>query len=307
MQEYSWSAFFQNEWSLKASRMISLDQDTKEGILRHFPKLNRAEIVDVGCGTGLFTECLTDYYRDSSICGIDLDEELIKVACERARGFTNKTIKYMVGDGMNLPFEDNRFDLTASHTYLTSLPDPEGGLHEMIRVTRPGGYVASISAQSFTTQTFSPGNYKKANGKTYLRYITLRKKIEEMYMRQYPHNFYINACSAERIPQIFGLSGLQHIAMYPIGYAFSLSDSRITIERKKSYILSFIKGEDLKLKAYENAGLIDISQDEVDEYRQLLSIHRQLLLDSLGENTVWEWIAGLNILMLGRKPYWMCK
>ena len=301
MSEHSWAKYMQNEWNLEASRMLSLNNEVAQTILERLPVLNNAKIIDIGCGTGLFTECLARYYQDCSVCGLDIDEDFIRKARERAEGISGNTIQYITGDGMRLPLEDNQFDLTACHTYLTSVPDPARGLAEMIRITRPGGFVASVSAQSFKTQVFSPGNYKKDYRETYYRYYTLRNKIEEMYQRQFPPDSYINVQSAEKIPQLFGLSGLRNISMYPIGYAFSLSDSRIPAEQKKNYIKAFAMGEKMKLQEYEEAGLTDIPSNELDEYRQLITLHKQHLLASIGENTVWEWISGLGILMIGQK------
>ncbi|MBR5960736.1 MAG: class I SAM-dependent methyltransferase [Clostridia bacterium] len=301
MPEHSWAKFCQNAWAFEASRMISLNKDAVRDIFDRLPVLNAARIIDIGCGTGLFTECLARHYRDCSVCGLDIDEDLIRTAQERTEGISGNTIQYITGDGMHLPLEDNQFDLTACHTYLTSVPDPARGLAEMIRITRPGGYVASVSAQSFKTQVFSPGNYKKDYREMYYRYCTLRNKIEEMYLRQFPPASYINVQSAEKIPQLFGLSGLRNISMYPIGYAFSLSDCRISAEQKKNYIKAFAMGEKMKLQEYEEAGLTDIPPNELDEYRQLISLHKQHLLASIGENTVWEWMSGLSILMIGQK------
>ena len=42
----------------------------------------------------------------------------------------------------SLPFEDGTFDVTLSQLVVNFLSDPEGGLREMARVTRPGGVVA---------------------------------------------------------------------------------------------------------------------------------------------------------------------
>ncbi len=46
-------------------------------------------------------------------------------------------------DGMALPFADATFDAVAAAFYLNHLDDPAGGLAEMHRVTRPGGWIAT--------------------------------------------------------------------------------------------------------------------------------------------------------------------
>ena len=47
----------------------------------------------------------------------------------------------MRASGLCLPFADGAFDVTYSSNVLEHVPDPEGMVAEMVRVTRPGGTV----------------------------------------------------------------------------------------------------------------------------------------------------------------------
>lgn len=303
--EYSWSRFAQNIWHLEASRIIGLGEEAKASILCHLPVLEKAEIADIGCGTGIFTRFLDERYSNCSICGVDLDQCFIEEAQNKISPRMNNTYQFLVGDGYNLPFEENHFDLTVSHTYLTSVQDPKKALSEMIRVTKRGGFVASITAQSLKSLLFSPGNYKNDYYNTYLRYWYLRTKLEEVTSELFSTDKYIIAKYPERIPQLFGLSGLRQIAMYPIGFAFSLSDSHIANETKVKYIQNYCKGELMRLQEIEAVGGCSVTKEELSEYKNLLLQHTEKLLGSLGENTVWEWVSGLNILMIGQKPKYL--
>ena len=50
-------------------------------------------------------------------------------------------IKAQVGDALNIPFEDNKFDLTLSMGVLHHTPDCYKGFKECARVTKKNGYV----------------------------------------------------------------------------------------------------------------------------------------------------------------------
>ena len=47
-----------------------------------------------------------------------------------------------VGDAMNLPYVDGSLDACRAETLLQHLTDPHQAVHEMTRVTRPGGRAA---------------------------------------------------------------------------------------------------------------------------------------------------------------------
>jgi ubiquinone/menaquinone biosynthesis C-methylase UbiE len=64
--------------------------------------------LDVGCGTGFVTRHL-----GGEVVGIDQSDAMVSVAAQRV-----PTATFMVGDGLELPFEDNAFErVFTSHFY----------------------------------------------------------------------------------------------------------------------------------------------------------------------------------------------
>lgn len=88
---------------------------------------SRSCILDVGCGTGELTQVLAEESK-AKIAGLDADTELL----QHARAFTTTLI---AGDGTQLPFPDNTFDLVVCQALLINLPNPKKAITEFARVS----------------------------------------------------------------------------------------------------------------------------------------------------------------------------
>lgn len=98
--------------------------------------------IDVGCGSGAFTELLVERFAPGEAQGIDPSSAQLAFARQRpgARGAS-----FQVGDAMALPFAENRFDAAVMALVIFFVPDPDKGVAEMVRVVTPGGMVAAYA------------------------------------------------------------------------------------------------------------------------------------------------------------------
>jgi demethylmenaquinone methyltransferase/2-methoxy-6-polyprenyl-1,4-benzoquinol methylase len=115
--------------------------------MKHVPLGPGGTALDVACGTGDWTLALARRTGPSGhVVGIDFCEEMLDVAKEKAerRGLLGKPIQLQVGDAMDLPFEDSRFDVATIGFALRNVPDILTVLKEMTRVVKPGGKVVSL-------------------------------------------------------------------------------------------------------------------------------------------------------------------
>jgi ubiquinone/menaquinone biosynthesis C-methylase UbiE len=96
--------------------------------------------IDIGCGSGAFTEQIFERCAPVNIAGIDPSNEQIEFASNR---FSSDILSFQVADAMDLPFEENSFDFATMALVLFFVPEPLQGVREMARVVKPGG---SISA-----------------------------------------------------------------------------------------------------------------------------------------------------------------
>ena len=93
--------------------------------------------LDVGCGSGALLEALAETLGEDNVSGIDPSESFVDSARARVPG-----ARIVVGSAEAIPFDDGEFDATLSQLVVNFLTDPELGLREMTRVTKPGGTVA---------------------------------------------------------------------------------------------------------------------------------------------------------------------
>ena len=95
--------------------------------------------LDVGCGTGLFTELIFERRSPSAVFAIDRAEAQIEYASRKP---VAQQARFQTGDAQALPFQDASFDVVASALVINFVPDRQRALAEMRRVARPGGVVA---------------------------------------------------------------------------------------------------------------------------------------------------------------------
>lgn len=98
--------------------------------------------LDVGCGSGAFTETLIERCAPGQVVGIDPSEEQLAFARARSR---LQAADFRLGDAMDLPCADNSFDAAVMPLVIFFVPEPERGVSEMVRVVNPGGLVAAYA------------------------------------------------------------------------------------------------------------------------------------------------------------------
>jgi ubiquinone/menaquinone biosynthesis C-methylase UbiE len=98
--------------------------------------------IDVGCGSGAFTELVCARCAPAEIHGIDPAEA--QLAFARARPGA-QAVQFRQGDAMALPFDDNSFDAAVMALVIFFVPDPARGVAEMARVVAPRGAVAAYA------------------------------------------------------------------------------------------------------------------------------------------------------------------
>jgi ubiquinone/menaquinone biosynthesis C-methylase UbiE len=99
------------------------------------------EVLEVGCGIGVGPAYIAKRF-DCRVVAVDISEKMLSWARQRARreGVADR-ITFRQADIRELPFDDDRFDAVIAESVLAFVEDKEAAILELIRVTKPGGYV----------------------------------------------------------------------------------------------------------------------------------------------------------------------
>jgi len=98
---------------------------------------NVADIVDLGCGTGRFSQTLAELF-DANIVGVDPSHKMLN----QARNKSNSgRISFVIASAEAIPLGDGVADMVFMSMVLHHLSSPEKTALECHRVLRKGGYV----------------------------------------------------------------------------------------------------------------------------------------------------------------------
>ena len=107
----------------------------------------RGEVVlDLAAGTG--TSSLPFLDRGATVVPCDFSVGMLRVG-KQARPH----LPFVAGDGTRLPFADGTFDAVTISFGLRNIVDPDAGLRELRRVTKPGGRLVVCE---FSSPTWAP-------------------------------------------------------------------------------------------------------------------------------------------------------
>lgn len=102
-------------------------------LMHWLPEKPDLTVLDLGSGTGFFTDILATKYQ--RVMGLDISSAMINYAKENR----SKTIEWIEGDAFSLPMQDNSIDFIYSNLVIQWFDPLEKALDEIMRVLKPGG------------------------------------------------------------------------------------------------------------------------------------------------------------------------
>ncbi len=102
--------------------------------------LNELNILDVATGTGDMAIALSKL-KPASVTGVDISEEMLKVAVKKAALKKINLVSFHLGDSESLNFPDKSFDFVTVAFGVRNYENLEKGISEMQRVLKVGGYL----------------------------------------------------------------------------------------------------------------------------------------------------------------------
>lgn len=133
-----------HERSALASHSARTAENSAAYLLPHLKPGMR--VLDIGCGPGTISLDLAAIVAPGQVIGLDRVEAPLLAARSEAAARSDTTTVFQVGDVLNLSFENASFDVVHAHQVLQHLTDPVAALKEMMRVCKPGGWIAARDA-----------------------------------------------------------------------------------------------------------------------------------------------------------------
>lgn len=136
-------------WSSKVGKVSAVER-----MLASIPWRGDEQVLDVGCGRGLVLIAAAKRLTTGKAIGVDIwrasdqsgNRPEITWANARVEGVADH-VGVQDGDARQLPFGDATFDIVLSSLTLHNIPGRAGreqALREIVRVLRPGGYLALL-------------------------------------------------------------------------------------------------------------------------------------------------------------------
>jgi arsenite methyltransferase len=133
-----------NEWA-RAGKGESMEHGHRpvgEQAVARMRVESDSRVLDVGCGSGWATRLLADYAFNGRVTGIDISDEMVRVARESSESYKN--VDFEVASADNLPFDDQEFTHAFSMESLYYYRNIPRALGEIYRVMRKGGLFCAV-------------------------------------------------------------------------------------------------------------------------------------------------------------------
>lgn len=170
---HRWNLFLFNAYLFARYSIIS---QAIADILQKERMVGRAmqSLIDFGCGDGvqLHTIQLTDIGKSIRLYGIDLSEEAIEVTKKKI-----PSANIQIASTYESGFPSNNFDISLSSDVIEHVLDPEKMINEMIRVTKPGGFILIATPIRYTEKPIDTMHVQEFFPEEFSRIFRKRKDV----------------------------------------------------------------------------------------------------------------------------------
>lgn len=125
------------------NRVMSFLQDVRwrREVVHRLQLRPRADLLDLGAGTGDLTFEALRLYPEARIVAVDFSPEMMRVGRGRDMG---EQVLWVMADARHLPFDADSFDGVMSAFLMRNLGEVEVGFREQCRVLRSGGRMLAL-------------------------------------------------------------------------------------------------------------------------------------------------------------------
>lgn len=116
--------------------------------------------IDVCCGTADWTiDIARKVGTEGHVVGLDFSQNMLDVGRKKCAELGLNDVELLLGNAMELPFEDDTYDYATIGFALRNVPHINQVLSEMMRVVKPGGMVVSLELSKPVVPVFKQVYY----------------------------------------------------------------------------------------------------------------------------------------------------
>lgn len=167
--------------------------------------------IDLGCGPSGILDLLADRVGPAGhVVGLDFNPANVALAREFAAEHGPANVEVMQGDARRTGFPSASYDLVHARTLLVNILDPAAVVAEMVRLARPGGWIAVLEPDVGGSVYYPPHPAWDR-----LTQISLSARQVDG----------ADVCIGRRLPELFRRAGLVDIGVeakadiYPAGHS----------------------------------------------------------------------------------------
>ena len=124
--------------SMKNTRYVPFAGEIYD-FINKLVKNEKPVILDVGCGPGYLLFELAKFFPNSQLLGVDLSEDMLHIALEKAIKKGLNSITFKQGPAESIPINDVHSDVVVCLNSLHDFNDTEKTLSEIYRITKKEG------------------------------------------------------------------------------------------------------------------------------------------------------------------------
>jgi len=167
--------------------------------------------IDLGCGpSGILDLLAAAVGPDGRVVGLDADPAHTAMAGRFAGELALDNVAVLTADARHTGLPPDSFDLVHARTLLVTIPGPQEVLAEMVRLAKPGGWVASQEADVEHALCYPP--------------LPAWDRLHELFQAGFGRSG-ADPCLGRRLPELYRQAGLEdievviHAPAYPAGHS----------------------------------------------------------------------------------------
>jgi ubiquinone/menaquinone biosynthesis C-methylase UbiE len=225
--------------------------------------------IDLGCGPRGVIDLLAERVAPGGrVVGLDADPAHVAMASEFVARRDLRDVEIVCGDARQTGLESGSFDLVHARTLLITVPQPAEVLGEMVRLARPGGWVAGLEPDTEAAICYPPN--------------PVFDRLNELFAVAFSRNG-ADPHFGRRMAELYRQAGLQDVTVEVRAGVYPVGHSRRTI---RADLVRSMRPQIIEM------GLAD--QQELEELDTAARKHL--------ENPDVLVMPGLHFLAWGRKP-----